>query len=232
MIRKTWHQQVFTHAILEAKPDPTPKNPTRRTVTLKNIYNHLPEMVKNVKSQGQTPKSTIRRSIQDIRDFGLLQMVDKRGKYELLPVKFSPETFFNKQKMSRGEQLVMNVLEELGIPYESQKRFVDLKYKSYLSFDFYFELRGKKFFIEFDGGQHDLPVKKFGGEPAFRTQQIRDAIKTQYAEKRGQIIRIKKLNVQTIHTTIVKRIADVFEIKEEKVPDFIESAVNLESTHL
>lgn len=61
----------------------------------------------------------------------------------------------------------------------------------YLRFDFYFEINGRGFAVEFDGIQHRKAVDIFGGEEALIEGQLRDSMKDKYAkEKNITLIRI------------------------------------------
>lgn len=88
-------------------------------------------------------------------------------------------------KSSKGELKISLVLDDLGIPYEEQKRFDDCKYKSVLPFDFYIESNNAC--IEYDGLQHYEPCT-FGGisndeaNKSFELTKIKDDIKTEYCK--------------------------------------------------
>lgn len=82
--------------------------------------------------------------------------------------------------MSKGEVRISNFLNEHSTDFISQKSFKGCKYINSLSFDFY--LPQKNTLIEFDGEQHYRFIKKFHNNmDGFKTQKIRDNIKTQYA---------------------------------------------------
>ena len=66
------------------------------------------------------------------------------------------------------------------IKYIFQKTFDDCADKSLLPFDFY--LPEYHICIEYDGGQHFVPIGLFGGEDKFKKQQFHDNIKTQYCK--------------------------------------------------
>lgn len=112
---------------------------------------------------------------------------------------------------SKGELAVQRWLIQNNIPYSRQKRFHDCKYKGLLSFDFavYKDISHKQLLclIEFDGGQHEKCVKRFGLE-SFTKTIIRDHIKNTYCENKGiQLIRIP-----------ASYIANVGEILEREIP--------------
>jgi very-short-patch-repair endonuclease len=90
---------------------------------------------------------------------------------------------------SKGELHIIEWLNENNIPFITQKSFSDCKNDSYLRFDFWIEKHN--LLIEYDGVQHYKPRKFFGGESGFRTTQINDKIKTEYALNNGyNILRI------------------------------------------
>ena len=65
---------------------------------------------------------------------------------------------------SHGERFIRNYLDKNNIKYESQKRFKDLKDKTYLSYDFY--LPNYNMLIEYQGKQHYEECNYFGGRDA------------------------------------------------------------------
>lgn len=85
---------------------------------------------------------------------------------------------------SRGELKIKSLLNELDIEYKQQVWFKDLKYKSYLYFDFGIYnndiLLG---LIEFQGQQHYKVSNYWGGEEALKENQIRDQLKREYCFK-------------------------------------------------
>lgn len=109
-----------------------------------------------------------------------------------------------KLKMSKGECVIKLILEELNIPFEQEKKFNDLKYKSYLRYDFYFEINDIKFAIEFDGAQHAKPIKYFGGEESFKLTQLKDKIKNKYCEDNDiKLLRVNVLDYMYLKKTII-----------------------------
>lgn len=78
---------------------------------------------------------------------------------------------------SRGERKIERFLIKNQINYESQKRFTDLKG---LSYDFY--LKDYNILIEFQGEQHYMPIRHFGGEEKFQYQLKNDKKKREYAK--------------------------------------------------
>ena len=80
----------------------------------------------------------------------------------------------------KGEVTINKIIKSLGINYEAQKVFEDLKDKSYLSYDFY--IPDQNILIEYQGLQHYEPVDYFGGEDKFKLQQKHDKLKADYAK--------------------------------------------------
>lgn len=112
---------------------------------------------------------------------------------------------------SHGEKAVSDVLNDLGIKYVTQYRFVDCKKIRTLPFDFY--LPDFSTCIEYDGQQHYRPVT-FGGctiEQAIdahaRTKE-NDHIKNQYCQNNNiNLIRIKYSDINNIRNIIEKEIS-------------------------
>lgn len=100
----------------------------------------------------------------------------------------SPDVHLNgsgchKCQTTRGERLVNNYLIEKGINYTYQYacRYKDHK----MIADFYFEKDNAKYIIEYNGEQHYMPVKHFGGEIKFKKQQKRDELMREYCKVKG-----------------------------------------------
>jgi len=81
---------------------------------------------------------------------------------------------------SKGENEIEVFLKEKGIAYEPQKRFEGCFHKRQLLFDFY--LPELNIIIEYHGAQHYRPIEFFGGLVAFKSQQLRDKIKKDFAK--------------------------------------------------
>ena len=82
---------------------------------------------------------------------------------------------------SKGELKIKHYLEKTGIVFKSQFKFEALKgiNGGSLSYDFY--LPEHNTLIEFQGEQHEKPIKYFGGEEHFKIQQEHDKRKRNYA---------------------------------------------------
>ena len=79
---------------------------------------------------------------------------------------------------SRGERAVYNWLKENDIEFLPQHTFPDLKNKGLLRCDFY--LPEINMVIEYNGVQHYMPIKVFGGEATLIETRYRDDIKKKY----------------------------------------------------
>ena len=110
---------------------------------------------------------------------------------------------------SHGEKYIRNYLDEHHIKYELQKRFKDLKDKTYLSYDFY--LLDYNTLIEYQGKQHYEENDFFGGKERFKQQQKHDKIKREYAKDNGyKLLELKyTLNTQElVNKYLSRRIKD------------------------
>ena len=84
---------------------------------------------------------------------------------------------------SHGEKFIRNYLDKYSINYIPQKKFNDLKDKTYLSYDFY--LPDYNILIEYQGKQHYEECTYFGGKDTFEKQQLHDKLKREYAKNNG-----------------------------------------------
>jgi len=95
-----------------------------------------------------------------------------------------------KCKTSKGENIILNYLEENNIKYIHEKTFDDCVYKNKLPFDFY--LPDYNVCIEYDGIQHFEVVDYFGGQDAYDLRVLKDKIKNKYCMDNNIILeRIK-----------------------------------------
>ncbi len=213
-IKSTWELEVFKTIIQET-------DAKTKKVTLQQIYTHQDDMVKKLGSIGITPDATIRATLQNLRNFGLLQFLSTEGEsgiYRLKSANLVPVVLkmLSKRRRSKGEMMIAMILDSLGIKYETEKTFLDLKRKGFLRFDFYFEKDGRGFLIEFDGEQHRKPVEFLGGNTAFIKTVESDKMKNNYAKNKDLIlIRIKKLNEEKARKMIVSAITNPDKIRRK-----------------
>jgi hypothetical protein len=99
------------------------------------------------------------------------------------------------EKVYSGELLIENLLDKNKIKYVKQHKFLDCDNKGTgsgckkLPFDFY--LKNGNVVIEYDGIQHFMPNKFFGGDEGFLRRKQLDEFKNQYCKKNGiKLIRI------------------------------------------
>ena len=89
-----------------------------------------------------------------------------------------------KCKESHGEKFIRNYLDKNNINYISQKKFKDLKDKTYLSYDFY--LPDHNILIEYQGQQHFESVSfDSKNKTDLEKQQYHDKLKREYAKDNG-----------------------------------------------
>ena len=91
------------------------------------------------------------------------------------------------------DKLYSMLIEALNTDIIRQKNFKWLKYKNFLSLDFYIPIFNVA--IEYQGEQHFKPIEHFGGEEKFITNKLRDKIK---------IDKCKEHNVKLLHFTFNK----------------------------
>ena len=108
---------------------------------------------------------------------------------------------------SHGEKYIRTYLDKNNIKYIPQKKFRDLKDKTYLSYDFY--LPDSNILIEYQGIQHYESVS-FNGKDStdIEKQQEHDNLKRKYAKENGyKLIEISyKINTQDKINTYLDRI--------------------------
>ena len=93
-------------------------------------------------------------------------------------------------KNSKGEQIIINALNDNNFSFVRQKEFLECKDKKALPFDFY--LPSQNLCIEYDGLQHFEPVEFWGGIENLEYVKRHDQIKTNYCRDNDiKLIRIK-----------------------------------------
>lgn len=102
---------------------------------------------------------------------------------------------------SKGELYIEEILQELNIDFEQQKRFKNCKNKRTLPFDFYIPKYSTC--IEYDGEQHYKSIDFWGGEERFTQRQLNDKIKDDYCNKN---------NICLIRIPYTKTKQEIFEI--------------------
>jgi hypothetical protein len=79
-----------------------------------------------------------------------------------------------------AERLVL-----FNIKFKRQWKFKSCKYKRSLPFDFVIKTIDGIKIIEYQGEQHYMPIKAFGGEARLNIVKKRDIIKKEFCEKLG-----------------------------------------------
>lgn len=88
------------------------------------------------------------------------------------------------RKISKGEQKIIQYLEEHNIEFQRQYK-IDLE-GHHLSIDFY--LPEYDLYIEYNGEQHYQPIKHFGGQSKFFSQLYLDNLKKDYFKNKLLVI--------------------------------------------
>ncbi len=92
---------------------------------------------------------------------------------------------------SSGEIKIATLLDAYSIPYEEQYFIPEFSKFSAFDFAIFDDNDNLIGLIEYDGEQHFMPVKVWGGEEKFLIQQERDARKNAYCEEHGiRLLRI------------------------------------------
>lgn len=108
--------------------------------------------------------------------------------------KVCPHDFYKgsgcpKCSSSKGELFVKSYLDSINCLYEREFKFLNLKDKSNLRFDFY--IPSMKTAIEYDGIQHYKPQGLFGGIDGFNNLKKHDSMKDVFCDQhRIRLIRI------------------------------------------
>ena len=111
---------------------------------------------------------------------------------------------------SRGEEKIVEILNELGIKYEKEKKFKDCinpKTDYPLRFDFF--LPDYNCCIEYDGGQHYEAIDYFGGKNTLTDVQYRDNIKNNFCKENNiQLIRIPYTEYDKINNDFILKLLE------------------------
>lgn len=104
---------------------------------------------------------------------------------------------------SKGEKMVIHILKKYNIKFEIQYKFKDCKDIRCLPFDIY--VPDLDLCIEYDGIQHYIAVRLFGGKNGLRETQRRDAIKNKYCEDNNlNLLRIKYTDYKNIKNILIE----------------------------
>lgn len=108
-----------------------------------------------------------------------------------------------KCKTSKGENLIIDFLNENNISYLYQKKFEGCKYKTSLPFDFYFP--DKNLCIEYDGIQHFMSIEGWGGADEFKLRKKKDKIKNKFCKENN--IKLERIRYDE---DIIGRLKSIF----------------------
>ena len=198
---KKVHDDIYDHSKIDYK-----NNHTNVIIICKNHgefiqspANHLKGQhcpvcahITRIESKTRTTEEFIERAKKvhgDNYDYSKVEYTGNLDKIKIICSKHgeflqSPDNHLQKRgcprcKESRGEQEVRKFLEENGISFEAEKKFIGCKNVEPLRFDFY--LPDHNVLIEYQGIQHYEPVEFFGGEQAFEKLKKRDKIKREWS---------------------------------------------------
>lgn len=122
-----------------------------------------------------------------------------------------------KNKISKGERLVINTLKKVGVSFHRETCIKDCKgEKKLLPFDFSIYRDGKLVaLIEYDGIQHHIPT--FGWEDYLRTKET-DRIKEQYcSENNIPLLRIPYFKYKEAESMLIQFLKQQGVLKKRKV---------------
>jgi hypothetical protein len=113
---------------------------------------------------------------------------------------------------SVGERLIEEILKDIGLDYNKEKKFDNCvgEFNNRLPFDFH--IPDLNLIIEFDGRQHYESVEKFGGEEYLHRIKINDKIKNDWCFKNN--IDIIRINYKQVNEGI------------ENIIDYIQNKIN------
>ena len=103
--------------------------------------------------------------------------------------------------MSLGEERISKILQNNNLYFKQEYTYQDLKYKgNLLRYDFWVDINGKEYLIEFDGKQHFEDVKFFS-KGNFLHMKENDRRKNKYALLKGlTLIRIPYWDLDNLNT--------------------------------
>ena len=129
----------------------------------------------------------------------------KHGKFEQKPQYHTKGSGCPKCAGTRGEKMILHILDKHNIPYVFQHSFHTCVSRTgtKLVFDFY--LPNHNILIEFDGELHEHFIPHFHkSKTKFEELKERDNIKNTFAEREGMmLVRLKELKYETIENLIV-----------------------------
>lgn len=128
----------------------------------------------------------------------------RHGLYYQLPRDHYRGSGCPKCQSSRGENVIRIILESLGLEFEEQKTFKNLKYRAKLKCDFY--IPSLNTVVEYNGLQHYEPISIFGGVIGLQETQKRDVIKYNYLMKNHIKLIVVRYDTDDIDAFLKKKL--------------------------
>jgi len=174
--------------------------------------NFIPELKKHTQEIFLSMCEKVHGDLYDYSKVAYTRMVDKviiickkHGDFEQLSDSHLKGMGCPKCKISKGENFIMEYLNDNNIPYMCQKKFDDCKYKTALPFDFYFH--DKNMCLEYDGIQHFMSIEGWGGEEEFKLRKKKDIIKNKFCKNNN--IRLERIKYDE---NSLERLDSIFKI--------------------
>ena len=165
----TWKEAVLDQIKLNLATEP---------FATRELSPFVPELLAATGSRAKAPMWTVDKVLKDLRDLKILT-TPEQGRWRYNPEN-NTEDLVDRDKRSTGHIRVTKCLERLKIKYVEEKTFEDLKHKSFLRLDVYFEFLGVRAAVEYDGVQHAQAVDAWGGTEGLSTGRKRDLLKSEY----------------------------------------------------
>jgi len=118
-------------------------------------------------------------------------------------------------RVSRGMRLIMEILQEKGIEFETERTFEGCRSRrgKLMPFDFY--LPGFNLAVEYDGPQHFYPMSNRGGAAGFAARKENDQDKNHFCEDNGiRLLRLSYFRESTLRQDLLTGIQDANHIEE------------------
>lgn len=132
---------------------------------------------------------------------------DKHGEFWQLPSNHKQGNGCPNCITSKGEDAIRDYLVSHNITFYPQHKFETCRGKTrQLPFDFY--IPSMNTCIEYDGAQHEKPIKRFGGENGYRIRKQHDTIKDFFCKNNGiTLIRISHTNFKLINHILLSSLS-------------------------
>lgn len=121
-------------------------------------------------------------------------------------------------RVSRGEYIIANILEQYNIRFEQEKRFDECRDQKPLPFDFF--IPSKNLLIEFDGEQHYKKMRTFDTDESFAKRQYHDKLKTEFCKNsKIDLLRIPYWEIENISKILSNKLN--LKINENIIKDIV-----------